>query len=83
MLPHVMLSFFGVKYTVARGVNVRGGGGVGWWFTPPKALASRSKNAYNRSQNKYYAIEGLQALPSEDRQHILRPTVMGLMASTK
>ena len=48
-------------------------GGGGW-----------SKNAYNRSQNKYYAIEELHALPSEDRQHILRPTaVMGLMASTK
>ena len=59
-------------------------GGVGGWFTPPEALTSRSKNAYNRSQNKYYAIEGKHALPSEDRQHILRPTaVMGLMASTK
>ena len=48
-----------------------GGGCVGGgWFTPPEALASRSKNAYNRSQNKYYAIEGQHTLPSEDRQHI-------------
>ena len=55
------------------------GGGV---VHPPKAQASRSKNAYNRSRNKNYAIEGLHALPSEDRQHILRPTaVMSLMAS--
>ena len=41
-------------------------GGVEGWFTPPEALASRSKNAYNRSQNKYYAIEGLHALPSDN-----------------
>ena len=55
------------RVDVSRGINVGGCGGV---VHPPEALASRSKNAYNRSQNKYYAIEGQHTLPSEDRQHI-------------
>ena len=38
-----------------------GGMWGGGWFTPQEAMASRSKNAYNWSQNKYYAIEGLHA----------------------